>query len=93
MKEMGQGVMRKGKIAKNYKCNQLKSKPEGVTGIGGGNGNGMKREGSEGRLPLSLSLNATPSQGFTQGMGSVNDGNKTETRKLLRMMSARNESS
>jgi hypothetical protein len=33
MKETGQGVMRKGKIAKSYKCNQPRSRMEGGNGI------------------------------------------------------------
>lgn len=78
-------MMRKGKIAKSYKCNQPRSRQEG--GIGG---NGINREGSEIRSLLPSSLNAIPSQSLSQG---GNDGDMTETRKLLRMMSARNESS
>jgi hypothetical protein len=75
--------MRKGKIAKSYKCNQPRSRQES------GAKRDREREGSERSVP---SLNAVPSQSLSGmgGVGGVSEGDMTETRKLLRMMSARN---
>ncbi len=84
LKETAQGVMRKGKIAKSYKCNQPRSRQESGTK----RERERDREGSE--VKSIPSLNAVPSQSLS-GVGVVmGEGDMTETRKLLRMMSARN---